>query len=133
MFGVIYTRCLSRKSPCDIDVTWQLRRVGWNVHVWTMATSLYLSVGAVDAVEWACALCGCHSKWLSRVEQRIWIKSFVKLEHSSIETIQMIQKATAMGNWWLAASSQQCTCLCITSHSDFFGETSTYSGDPAPL
>ena len=28
----------------------------------------------------------------------------------------MIQKATAMCNWWLAASSQQCACSCITSH-----------------
>ena len=32
---------------------------------------------------------------------------FLKLEHSSVETIQMIQKVAAMGNWWLAASSRQ--------------------------
>ena len=32
----------------------------------------------------------------------------------------MIQKAAAMGNWWLAASSRQCACLCITSHAEFF-------------
>ena len=31
----------------------------------------------------------------------------------------MIQKATAMGNWWLAASSVQCTHLCIMSHAEF--------------
>ena len=46
------------------------------------------------------------------VEQWICIKFWVKLEHSSEETIQMIQKATAMGNWWLAASTWQCAhCL----------------------
>ena len=38
------------------------------------------------------------------VEQRICIKFYVKLELSSTETIQMIQKAAAMANWWLAAS-----------------------------
>ena len=31
----------------------------------------------------------------------------VQLEHSSADTVWMIQKAEAMGNWWLAASSQQ--------------------------
>ena len=31
------------------------------------------------------------------------------LEHSSMETIRMIQKAIYMDNWWLAASSQQHT------------------------
>ena len=32
----------------------------------------------------------------------------------------MIQKAVAMGNWWVAASSGQCTCSCITSHAELF-------------
>ena len=32
-------------------------------------------------------------------EQQICIKVCIKLEHSSAETIQMIQKAAAMGNW----------------------------------
>ena len=41
------------------------------------------------------------------VEQRIYIKFCIKLEHSSSENIQMTQKATAMGHWWLAASSRQ--------------------------
>ena len=79
-----------------------------------MTTSPYQSVGAVDAVEWACVLCGHHSQNAERVEQQICIRFCIKLEHSSMETIQMIQKAAAMGNWWLAASSQQCarsTCL----------------------
>ena len=55
-------------------------------------------------------------KITEQVEQQICIRFCVKLEHSSAETIQMIQKATAMGNWWLAASSRQRTHSCITSH-----------------
>ena len=42
-----------------------------------------------------------------------------KLDHSSAEIIQMIQKAITMGNWWLAASSQQCACSCIISLQSF--------------
>ena len=38
-------------------------------------------------------------KMTERVEQWICIKFCVKLEHSSVETIWMIQKVTAMGNW----------------------------------
>ena len=45
----------------------------------------------------------------------------------------MIQKATAMGNWWLAASLWQQASSCITSHAEFFGETSNHPGDSAPL
>ena len=49
------------------------------------------------------------------IEQQICIKFCVRLEHSSTETTLMIQKAAAMGNWWLAASSWQplahATCL----------------------
>ena len=36
------------------------------------------------------------------IEQWICIEFHVKLEYSSEETIWTIQKATAMGNWWLA-------------------------------
>ena len=59
-------------------------------------------------------------KMTEQVEQRIIIKFCIKLEHSSSETISMIQKAIAMGTWWLAASSQQCTCSCITSGAVFW-------------
>ena len=38
-------------------------------------------------------------KMAVQVEQQICIKFCVKLEHSSMETIQMIQKTAAMGNW----------------------------------
>ena len=49
-----------------------------------------------------------------------------------METIQVIQKATGMGNWWLAASSQQCTHSGITSRA-VFGETSNHPGDSVSL
>ena len=38
-------------------------------------------------------------KTTEQAEKRIWIRFCVKLEHSSVETIEMIQKAAAMGNW----------------------------------
>ena len=57
------------------------------------------------------------TKW---EEQWICIKFCIKLEHSSTETVQMIQKAAAMGNWWLEASSWQCTCSCIMSRAVFW-------------
>ena len=66
------------------------------------------------------------------VEQRIWVKFCVKLEHSSAETIWIIQKAALMGKWWLAALSQHARS-CITSHAEFFGETSNHSGDSVLL
>ena len=45
----------------------------------------------------------------------------------------MIQKTTAMGSWWLAASLGQDACSCIMSHAECFGETSNHPGDSAPL
>ena len=38
-------------------------------------------------------------KMTEQVEQQICIKCCIKLEHSSLETIWMTQKAAAMGNW----------------------------------
>ena len=72
-------------------------------------------------------------KMTERVEQQICVKFSIKLEHSSVEIIWMIQKAAAMGKWWLAASSRQCTCSCIMFCAEFFGETSNHPGDSALL
>ena len=68
-----------------------------------------------------------------RAEQQICIKCCVKLEHSPTETTGMIEKTTAVGNWWLAASSRQHAPLCITSHAQLFGETSNHPDDTFPL
>ena len=46
-----------------------------------------------------------------------------------METIQMIQKAAAMGNWWLAVSPRQHAHSHITSCAEFFGETSNDPGE----
>ena len=72
-------------------------------------------------------------KMTEQVERWICIKFFIKLKHSSVKTIWMFQKATAMGKWWLAASSRQCAHSCIPSHAEYFGETSNHPGDLAPL
>ena len=45
----------------------------------------------------------------------------------------MIRKATAMGNWWLAASLQQHAHSCMSSPAEFFGKTSNHPGDSALL
>ena len=59
--------------------------------------------GAVDAIEWACVLWGRHllNGWASRAANLNQI--LLKLEHSSVETIEMIHKATAVaaGDWQL--------------------------------
>ena len=84
-------------------------------------------MGVVDAIKWACVLrdYSIQNDW---VEQQICIKFCIKFEHSSVETIQM---ATAMGNWWLAALSQHARS-CIRFCVEFFGETSNHPGDSAP-
>ena len=38
-------------------------------------------------------------KMTEQVEQQICVKFCIQFEHSSVETIQMIQKAAAIGNW----------------------------------
>ena len=72
-------------------------------------------------------------KMTEPVEQWICIKFCIKLEHSSTETIQMIQKAAAVGSWWLEDSSRQCAHSCIMYHAEFFGKTSNHPGDSFPL
>ena len=76
---------------------------------------------------------GGRCRWVNTctdwVEQWICIKFCVKLEHSFTETIRIVQKATAMGNWWLAASSRQCAPF--MHH--VLGKTSNCPGDSAPL
>ena len=55
------------------------------------------------------------------VQQWICIKFCIKLEHSSMESNQMIQKDAVLGNWWLVVLSQR-SCSCITSCEEFFGQ-----------
>ena len=105
----------------------------WNGHAWTMMISLFSSVGVVDTVVWACILCGHHiqNDWASRAMNlhHIFHEAWTFLH---VGTIRMNQKAAAMDTWWLAASSQQHACSCITSCAEFFGEISNHLGDSAP-
>ena len=77
-------------------------------------------------------------KMTEQIEQEVCIKFYIKLEHSSVETIQIIQKSSAVGNWWLAASSQHIHS-CITSGAEFLAKHQItqvtqplYSPDLAP-
>ena len=76
-----------------------------------------------------CTVWPLHSKWLSEYsnESASNFAPFHRRNH------WIIQKAVAMSIWWLAASSQQCTCSCITSRAWCFGKTSNHPGDSAPL
>ena len=85
----------------------------------------------VDTIEWACVLRGCRIQ-NELVEQWIWTNFCIKLDHSSTETIWIIQKATAMGDWWLAASSQH-NCSHITLRAQFCGKPSNHPGGSALL
>ena len=62
-------------------------------------------------------------KMTEQVQQWICIKFCVMLEHSSMETIHMIQKTAATRNWWLAVLSQQCARSCIASRAVFWQNT----------
>ena len=92
-------------------------------------------MGVVDAMNEMneCVYCVANTFEMTEpVEQQICIKFYVRLEHSSSKTVQMTQKATAMGNWSLATSSQH-THSCVMSRAEFCGETSNHPGDSAPL
>ena len=67
-------------------------------------------------------------KMTEQVKQWICIQFCIKLPWK----LQMIQKATAMGNWWLAASLWQCPISCVISCIEFFGKTSNHPGDSVP-
>ena len=71
-------------------------------------------------------------KMTEQVEQWICLKFCIKFEHSSTETIWVIQRQQLWSNWWLAASSRQCAHPCITSHAKIFGETLNHPDDSAP-
>ena len=71
-----FSHCLYNENDlCDIDVTWQPWRVDWDAHAWTMMTSLYYSLGTVDAIQWACVLCGCciQNAWASIATNLHWV------------------------------------------------------------
>ena len=88
--------------------------------------------GAVDAIEWACVLWGRHllNGLASRAANLNQI--LLKLEHSSVETIEMIHKATAVaaGDWQLHHDNIHDHTSCLMQ--EFFKETWTHPGDSVP-
>ena len=76
-----------------------------------------VSVSGGGRYHWV-SMCTVWSEW---VEQQIYTKFCVKLEHYSAEAIWMIQEAIVTGNWWLAASSQH-ACSCIMSCAEFLAK-----------
>ena len=74
---------------------------GGSRHCWVSMSTMWLS----------------HSKWLSGAMNlhQILLEAWTFLCGNYF----MIQKAVAMGNWWLATSSQQHTHSCIISHAVF--------------
>ena len=91
-------------------------------------------MGEVDAVEWACALCGhrIQNDWAH--EESIKCASDFALTLNILPwKLRMIQKSAATSNWWLAASSWQHAHSCIMSHEEFFSKISNHPGDSGPL
>ena len=87
-----------------------------------------------------CTMWPLHSKWLRQWSSKS-ASNFVlsNLEHSSAETILMIQRATAVGNWWLAASSHNTPAHALHLMQSFLVKQQTtqvtqprYSPDLAP-
>ena len=99
-------------------------------HWWLHCTSWWGRQTSLSEHVYCVAMAFKMTEW---VQQWICIKFWFKLEYSSMETIRMIQKATAMGNRWLAASLRQHAHSCITSPAEVSGETSNHPGDLASL
>ena len=86
----------------------------------------------------ACVLCSLHiqNDWASRTINLHQI--LFKLEHSSMETIQLIKKVITgshlvIGNWWLAASLRDVPAHASWVVQSVFGKTSNCPDDSAPL
>ena len=67
-----------------------------------------------------CTVWSLHSKWLSEQSNECASNFSLSLNIPLQKLFGMIQEATAMGNWWLAASSQQSAHSRITSCAEFF-------------
>ena len=82
---------------------------------------------AVNAIEWACVLCGRHI-WVSRATNLYQILHLVWifLRGNYLDD----SKAAAMSYWWLAASSQHNLLHHVLCR--VFGETSNHPGDSVP-
>ena len=77
-----------------------------------------------------CTVWPLHSRWLSTATNlhQILYWAWTSLCGKCLDD----SEGRSCGQLWLAASSQQCACSCITSHAEFFGKISNHPGDSAP-
>ena len=90
------------------------------------------SVGVVDTVEWHVYYVAILFTMIEGVEQQMCIKFCVKLEHSYVETIGMIQKAPATGNWVTGSFIRTTRPFMHQVFCRAFGKTSIHPGDSSP-
>ena len=99
-----------------MDETWQPRRADWNAHVWTITTSLYESVGALDSIEWARVLCGCHiqNDWASRA-MNLQSNFALSLNAPPWKLIRWFRRLQprATGDWQLHHNKAPAHALCL--------------------
>ena len=87
-------------------------------------------MGAVDAIEWTCVLCG---RWIQNdwVEQWICIK--FRIRQNSFLHGNYLGDSEDLSYGQLVIGSFITTMHpCIMSHAEFFGKTSNHPGDSAP-
>ena len=97
-----------------------------------MTTSLVVS-GVVTLLRERVHCAAIAFKMTERVEQQICMKFCIKFEHSSTETIQMIQRPQlwATGDWQIHHDNVPAHASHLVQR--FFGKTSNPPGDSAPL
>ena len=89
-------------------------------------------MGAVDAIEWTCVLCG---RWIQNdwVEQWICIKFHIRQNSFLHGNYLGDSEDLSYGQLVIGSFITTMYPLYITSHAEFFCETSNYPGDSAPL
>ena len=85
-------------------------------------------MGAVDAAEWHVYSVAVALKMTEQEEQQICIKFCIKLEHSSMETIWVIQKA--FGDNVMSVAQIKVWCKCFKYGQESV-ESDPHSGRPA--
>ena len=91
-------------------------------------TSLYQSVGAVDAIEWACILCGHHIQnyWASTANFGISLKILCRNYSDGWESCSSGHLVIGSFIMTMCLITHQVSCR-------LFGETSNHPGDSASL
>ena len=101
---------------------------------WDSDTSVPFKVGFLGLLSEHVYCVAIAFKITEQREQWTRVKLCIKLEHSSMETIRMIQKITRCGQLVIGSFIRgQRVCSCIVSHAELFGERSNHPGDSVPI